>query len=311
MHRLTTSILLGASLVLSSPAAAQGLVEIAQDTTLDGPERIAALTELRRQDADIYVETLAGFLNSSDVELAEYSAESLVNLVVMMGSHDMSEHKHDEDAPRHDMAYVQDVLEVLRANVTNTQPRVRSVIAPFLIGAGNEEALASIAEATSSGEIGEEEALNYFYSAPSDLGSPYLRSYAEGENEELAEQVIAVLASDTGEQTYLRDQILTNAEFTENRRATALGGLARYDANFSNYVVQPEVLELALSLSRVPGTDLNGSSFVQNIVLQEIRQSPELGDFYSRRLDEIGPVFSDTENAVAFRNLTRSLEQKF
>ena len=302
MQKLIPSIMCAATLALVAAADAQSLVEIAQDNQLDGAERTAALTELWRTDSDAYVDTLGDFLNSSDIELAKYSAESLVNLVVMMGAHDMTAHTPSEDATRHDMAYVQDVFEILSENVVNTNPQVRGVITPFLVGIGNEEAFSAVAEAESSGTISGEEALGYYFAAPSDVGNSNLRSYAEGENEALAMQVISVLASDLSEQSYLRNEILPNFAYSEERRAIALGGLAQYDKNFPSYVTKPEILELALNLHQVPGSNLSGESLVAKVVYAKLHEDPQFIESYSQDLVEMRALVQGTEFESEFNS---------
>ena len=304
MSKIIFSVLCVATIVFAAPVYARSLAEVAQDRQLDNAARIAALAELRGTDFDAYVDVLGELLNSSDVELAKYSAGALVNLVVMVGGPGLTADvlDVDVDGPRRDLAGQRGIFEILGENVLNPNPYVREVIVPFLVGFGDEKAFFAVVEAEISGEIGSEEALGYYLAAPSHIGNPYLRRFAEGEHETLAARAISVLASDLEEQLYVRNEILLNSGFSMERRFVALTELANHDPNFPDYVMAPGVLELALSIPHVPGSNPRGENLIREVVAAKLSKDPEILDKYLRDLEEMSLSLEDIEIDPIFRH---------
>ena len=109
----------------------------------------------------------------------------------------------------------------------------------------------------------------------------------ENGKDSLAKRAIDVLATDTLQQSYLRERILTNTKLTESRRVAAFVGLAKYDGSFASYASQLAVIDLALQVGQVPGREtLTGLDLIAQRVQQETKGNQALRDQYTHRFEE-------------------------
>ena len=291
------AIVVGVAFVVFGAAAhAQSDVEddltrVIHDQGAEVTQRVVALDQLRRADHDLYLGTLSGLVSGDEQRFAVYAAEELVNLIAMIGSHSASMMSADAESLRHDMTFVMDVNKILHMHAASPYREVREVVVPYLVSQGDEVVLKSIREATGEGIISDEEALGYYIAALPEIGTSDLRRYAEMADNELAKRAIDVLASDTSQQAYLRDMILTNADVPEAQRAAALVGLAKYDDSFLSYATKPAVVDLALRVERVPGAEeLTGADLIARRVQQDIRRDPSMRTVYTTSLQETSDV---------------------
>lgn len=266
---------------------ATDLADVVLDKSVSIEKRVGNLDKLRRIDNATYLEMLSELVDGDEKPFAIHAADQLVKLVVMIGGHDMAHVGTGDSAPRHDMKLVADVTPILRKNIENQYPEVREVVASYLLSRGDEKALMLVREAVSTGVIPDEEALNYFVAAPTNVSESDLRRYAEKGDENLAKRAIEVLASDTSQQLYVRENLLANVSAQDMRRTLALAGLAKYDASFATYATQPDIVDLALTVDSVPGAEgLSGADLIAKTVRKDIGKNPNLRDFYTRRLME-------------------------
>ena len=271
------------------------LIGAIHDKSSDPAARMEALDRFRLADYSGYVDALSGLVSGDEERFAVYAAEKLVDQIVMVGAHRVPHIPTGADASRHDMEAVQKVKMILRENVLNPYPEVRDVIVPYLVSRGDPMALESVRKAIDTGLISHEEAFGYAVVAPPDFSGPVLRSYAEADNEDLAQRAISVLSSDTSQQAYVRERILVNAEEPESRRAVAFAGLAKYDASFTSYATDPKVIDLAVQLEKVPGAEhLSGSSVIVQKVQLAIDRDPKLWLAYMSRLMQTSKEFAES-----------------
>lgn len=154
--------------------------------------------------------------------------------------------------------------------------------------------------------MSDSEALGYYLAAPPDVGASDLRHYAENGSDDLARRAIEVLSSDTSQQFYVRETILTNLEADKERRIVALAGLAKYDKAFASYATLPPVIDLALVADQVPGAEgMSGTDLISRAVQLNIQANPGLRDFYTRRIEESSEAFRDVP--AAMEEIQRSL----
>ena len=247
---------------------AQELVDVVQNRETPAAERVVALDKLRRSDRPTYLRMLSELISGDEEPFAVHAAEQLVKLIVMIGSHGASQMDADPDIPRHDMTFVNRVKELLRTHVASPNHDVRKIVVPYLMSQGDELALAEVRKGTKEGILTDEEALGYYIAAPPDIGGEELRRYAENGKDSLAKRAIDVLATDTSQQSYLRERILANTELTESRRVAALVGLAKYDDSFATYVIQLAMINLDLQVGQEP------AELITQRLQQDLKENP-------------------------------------
>lgn len=290
---------------------ADALRKTALDTSIEYTERLTALSSLRRVERGAYLATLSDLVESGEKGFAEHAAESLVNLVVMVGSHTSMDMTPGDDSPRHDMGFVAEVHDILRRNVVSKYPRVRQIAASYLAMRGDDKALERIRAAAVTGDVPDSEALSYFTAAPAEVGNTELRHYAENGNDELAQQAIQVLSSDSTQQLYVRENFLTNQSVSEVRRVAALSGLAKYDQAFPSYATQPDVVEFALDVEQVPGQEnVSGSDLIAASVGREIAKNPNLREFYTRQFKETSVELQNSPDEWKAQAVERQILQR-